>query len=151
MDDSVITSWRVLLRARAADAYSRLSETDRTRLERTISKQFYMSSGGRFPPALGKYGLMKEDIVNLLIVQNSYCDIRGCDLSSPSVLRWGVDHCHEKWKVRGLVCQSCNTGARSAEALIQTALYMVRHGDLTVLDLEALLLQAKEVKQNGKV
>ena len=59
-----------------------------------------------------KYGITAKDYDLLLKEQNYSCDI--CKIKNPSSKRKGsnkfnVDHCHSTGKVRGLLCNSCNT------------------------------------------
>lgn len=54
------------------------------------------------------YGLTTEDFDTMVTKQNNQCGICGIDLSfgiGPC-----VDHCHTTGKVRGLLCQKCNSG-----------------------------------------
>jgi hypothetical protein len=53
-----------------------------------------------------KYGLSKEKYEELLVLQGGRCAI--CDEVPPKRLR--VDHCHRTGKVRGLLCDLCNSG-----------------------------------------
>ena len=50
-----------------------------------------------------KYGLTKQEHLNLLIVQDYKCAI--CKNGNPEY----VDHSHKTGRVRGLLCPSCNT------------------------------------------
>jgi hypothetical protein len=52
---------------------------------------------------LKRYGLTKEQYVELLVLQNFRCKI--C-LKKADNLR--IDHDHESGKVRGLLCNACN-------------------------------------------
>lgn len=52
-----------------------------------------------------KYGLTMEDYNHFLEVQNGCCGICQCELIKPY-----VDHNHVTGKVRGLLCQKCNSG-----------------------------------------
>lgn len=59
-----------------------------------------------------KYGITAENYETLLKEQNYSCAI--CKTKNPSSKRKGsnkfhVDHCHSTGKVRGLLCNSCNT------------------------------------------
>jgi hypothetical protein len=59
-----------------------------------------------------RYGIIAEDYNVLLKNQNYSCGI--CKTKDPSSKRKGnskfhVDHCHLTGKVRGLLCNSCNT------------------------------------------
>lgn len=57
-----------------------------------------------------KYGITKEDYEKMLLLQNGKCAICGTTNSrhnkSNNLL---VDHCHDSLKVRGLLCNRCNT------------------------------------------
>ena len=52
---------------------------------------------------LKRYGITKEQYVELLVLQNFRCKI--C-LKKADNLR--IDHDHESGKVRGLLCNACN-------------------------------------------
>lgn len=54
-----------------------------------------------------KYGLDKEEYLNLFQIQNNSCAI--CGVSFDNV-RACVDHSHENGNVRGLLCDNCNRG-----------------------------------------
>lgn len=55
-----------------------------------------------------KYGLSVEDFNALLDKQDNRCVI--CSEKFTSTKHRHVDHCHTTKKVRGLLCQFCNTG-----------------------------------------
>ena len=52
------------------------------------------------------YHLSREDYLNLIKKQHNKCAICGLDLNGKSV----VDHDHQTGRVRGILCNSCNTG-----------------------------------------
>ncbi len=55
------------------------------------------------------FGITLDDYNNMLLSQNSRCDI--CKKhQSEFKQRLAVDHCHKTNKVRGLLCFPCNTG-----------------------------------------
>lgn len=53
-----------------------------------------------------QYGLSRQEFLAMVEAQGGRCLI--CKKIPPAVLR--VDHCHETGKIRGLLCQHCNTG-----------------------------------------
>jgi hypothetical protein len=54
------------------------------------------------------YGISIEDVEHMKVQQNYSCKI--CKTHESNLKRkLFVDHCHETGKVRGLLCQSCNT------------------------------------------
>ena len=56
-----------------------------------------------------KYGITLDDYDKILTNQNNACAICGTTTDkSPKPLF--VDHCHTSGKIRGLLCQYCNTG-----------------------------------------
>lgn len=59
--------------------------------------------------ALNKYN-------ELLIRQNGFCAI--CNSSAKENRRLCVDHCHETNKVRGILCDDCNTGIGKLKDII---------------------------------
>lgn len=57
-----------------------------------------------------KYGITLEDYNNLLEQQDNKCAI--CLSDNPKIrtaTSFYIDHCHETLKVRGLLCQACNS------------------------------------------
>ena len=59
----------------------------------------------------GKYGMTLDDYDRILKSQNNRCAI--CNNKSVGNKRQknlSVDHCHTTGKVRGLLCQWCNSG-----------------------------------------
>lgn len=69
--------------------------------------RFKMNHGDRRrdEKLMGTYGITLEDYNNMLASQNNRCLICG-DIR----YKLHVDHNHETGKVRGLLCNSCNTG-----------------------------------------
>lgn len=56
-----------------------------------------------------KYGITEQDYDKMLKDQNFQCDICGSTKNNKKKY-FAVDHCHESGKVRGLLCDNCNTG-----------------------------------------
>lgn len=60
------------------------------------------------------FNISLDDYNNLKKKQNNYCSI--CNKPEHRLGKFGfkkdlaVDHCHSTGKVRGLLCQNCNTG-----------------------------------------
>ena len=55
-----------------------------------------------------KYGLNKEEYENLLKRQDNKCAICGKEFNESNVPH--VDHDHKTGKIRGFLCNNCNTG-----------------------------------------
>lgn len=55
-----------------------------------------------------KYNMGAEDYTTMLSEQNGGCAICGSPPEEGCFLK--VDHCHNSEKVRGLLCNNCNTG-----------------------------------------
>ena len=80
------------------------------------------------------YNLSEEDYTNLFTSQEGLCLICTAVLYNPfdrkEGLRPQVDHCHRTNKVRGLLCQTCNTGLGSfkdnEELLLKGAEYLAK-------------------------
>ena len=51
-----------------------------------------------------KYGLTKEDYVFMMEKQNNRCAICGEEPERPI-----IDHCHQTGKIRGVLCNRCNS------------------------------------------
>lgn len=57
-----------------------------------------------------KYGIDYKRYSEILAIQNSKCAIcKGSDFGRKGLERFLVDHCHRTGKVRGLVCNNCNS------------------------------------------
>lgn len=55
-----------------------------------------------------RYGISKDDYAALLVRQHNKCAI--CHTPETSLKRrLGVDHCHKTGKIRGLLCDKCNS------------------------------------------
>lgn len=54
-----------------------------------------------------KYGISREQQIEMLAKQRMCCAICGVSLESG---KYHVDHCHETGKVRGALCSMCNRG-----------------------------------------
>lgn len=54
------------------------------------------------------YGITIEDYNELTLKQGGVCAL--CGKEETIGRRLAVDHCHKTGKVRGLLCQACNTG-----------------------------------------
>lgn len=55
-----------------------------------------------------QYGLTLDDWNNLFLTQHSRCAV--CRTDTPEGMGWATDHCHTTGKVRGILCNFCNTG-----------------------------------------
>lgn len=51
------------------------------------------------------YGLSESDVLEMIDVRNSQCDICKEVMVKPN-----VDHCHSTGRIRGMLCWNCNTG-----------------------------------------
>jgi hypothetical protein len=54
-----------------------------------------------------KYGITLEEYNNLLLSQNSCCAICGSKIGGKTAR---LDHCHKTMKIRGFLCDLCNSG-----------------------------------------
>ena len=55
-----------------------------------------------------RYNISREDYVNLIKSQNNLCKI--CKAKPSKHRSLCIDHCHKTLKIRGLLCDKCNTG-----------------------------------------
>jgi hypothetical protein len=71
-------------------------------------------------------GITREQYLELLAKAEGKCEICG-----RSGGRLSIDHCHDTGKIRGVLCQACNTALGSfqdsVELLKRAALYLVAH------------------------
>lgn len=68
---------------------------------REYGKQYHLKT---------KYNLTLEDYNAKLIEQHHKCAICGIDEKETPKGKLFVDHCHSTNKIRGLLCNNCNTG-----------------------------------------
>ena len=70
-----------------------------------------------------------EDYATLLNQQDGVCAI--CRSPAPPERALAVDHCHQTGRVRGLLCDRCNTSlggfGDSPGALVHALAYLVKH------------------------
>lgn len=96
-----------------------------------MSARWRLKHPERHPASTRKalYGLADSDYRRMLAEQNSLCAICG---GPPTTARkhLSVDHCHSTGKVRGLLCQHCNTGIGqlkdSPELLLKAHAYLLK-------------------------
>jgi hypothetical protein len=75
----------------------------------------YKSDGGQRKSINRKYslknlyGLTSADVERMLEAQNHSCKICGLFEGDAPKCRLFIDHCHKTKKVRGLLCQNCNS------------------------------------------
>ena len=95
MTTTAIGASRVASERRSGSEFVQSNECERMRDERY-----------RFVRTVHKYGLEVQDFANMLRAQGFKC--LGCseplDLTDTS-----IDHCHKSGRVRGLLCDACNT------------------------------------------
>lgn len=83
--------------------------------DRKKKKAKYSPDSSRFQ----KFGLDKEDYLQMVKAQNECCKICKRHRSTLSYPLY-VDHCHETQKIRGLLCNRCNSLLGNAQDKIET-------------------------------
>lgn len=88
--------------------------TDRKEKQKAYHKEWW-SKHGRDRNLQKRYGIGIEEYQTMYKQQEGKCAI--CEQHSTDVFTKGsegfelcVDHCHHTGKVRGLLCENCNTG-----------------------------------------
>lgn len=85
---------------------------------------------------LSEYDITQEDYNRMLESQGGVCKI--CEkpedkVIGSKVIELAVDHCHSSGKVRGLLCQRCNTGIAkfddSTDNLRAAITYLEKYND----------------------
>lgn len=73
------------------------------------------------------YGISIEDYNTLLIAQGGFC--AGCGIEHKKAIRGKlfVDHCHTSGKVRGLLCQKCNTALGMINDNVDTLISLINY------------------------
>lgn len=79
---------------------------------------------------LKRYGLTQDDWISLFVAQQYSCAV--CKTEHPGCKQgWHTDHCHTSGKVRGILCQHCNTtlghSKESTERLSALIEYINKH------------------------
>ena len=97
-----------LVYARKYRKENKLAESEKQKLRRKLNRAKYRNAW-----LMRKYGINLDQYKELLDSQNGQCPI--CLISKEEHLkRHGrflyVDHCHQKGKVRGILCDHCNNG-----------------------------------------
>lgn len=67
-----------------------------------------------------RYGITLDDYDKMLAKQNGKCAICNGTYISEGKTRFSVDHCHTTSKVRGLLCNNCNSGIGKFNEDIET-------------------------------
>lgn len=81
---------------------------------------------------MSAHGIELSDFQDMLAHQNGACAICGhSDQSKPHFFPV-VDHCHDRGRIRGLLCMNCNQGLGkfqdSPDILMRAAAYIASHG-----------------------
>lgn len=75
------------------------------------------------------YGLAASDYDRMIVEQQGQCAICKTDKPGGRSTRFNIDHCHKSGRVRGLLCNPCNTALGklndSPEALIAAVVYLL--------------------------
>lgn len=96
---------------------------------RLRNKEYYKKNKAKqlSDNCLRKYGITIEQRDEILKKQGGICPICGTD--NPGTRDWHIDHCHKTGRVRGVLCNTCNTGlgmfADAPEKLQSAVLYLV--------------------------
>lgn len=96
--------WRASLTAEQHEHLKRVSR------EWRLSNPQRAALGVRNATLKAKYGIGVEEYESMLARQNGVCAICGAD--GPRIAggkNLHIDHCHKTGKLRGLLCQPCNT------------------------------------------
>ena len=81
---------------------------------------------------LRKFGLTAEDYERMLAAQDHRCATCGrADTGRRDRERFAIDHCHTTGRIRGLLCNKCNTGiglfCDDPDLLLKAAAYLQRN------------------------
>ena len=114
------------------DAWARLSD-------RTLKRHLYATDPEYKAKVKerrynSKYGIDFQRYDEILEIQDGVCAIcKGEDFGRKGLERFLVDHCHDTDKVRGLVCNNCNSligFSREDTTLIQNAIKYLNEFEL---------------------
>lgn len=103
-------------RAYFADPKRRARKNERKKVWSAKSKEIISSSGrayrftNRRLDNIRSYGLQVADYLRLLEMNSGRCHICDQSFELNRSNRVAIDHCHATNRVRGLLCQRCNTG-----------------------------------------
>ena len=57
-----------------------------------------------------RFGISYEDYIDMSYERRNLCDICRVDASTTQRGKLSIDHDHESGRIKGLLCQECNTG-----------------------------------------
>lgn len=101
-------AWRLKNKERTAEHRKmyKSRHVHETRLQsQKDSKKYYYKTGQK-NRLLKRYGLSQDQFERLLLDQNGLCKICG---QKDADRELAIDHCHATGRIRGLLCQKCNT------------------------------------------
>jgi hypothetical protein len=81
-----------------------------------------------------KYGITREQFDDMLRRQGFACAICGSGHTG-SKNDWHIDHCHATGKIRGLLCNGCNTGLggfRDNAKIMKSAIKYLKGGGFAI-------------------
>lgn len=88
---------------------------------RLKTKEAYKTASYRY--RIRSYGLTQQEYLNLLESQKGCCVICGVQPKKTLV----IDHCHITGKIRGLLCNNCNTALGHAKDSIDILQKMIKY------------------------
>ena len=75
------------------------------------------------------YGITPEDYYDMLEKQEGKCKICSINIDDIDKHVFNIDHCHTTGKVRGLLCQQCNSGIGMFKDRIDLLVKAIRYLD----------------------
>lgn len=107
----------------------RMANTGETREQACAHISSYLKT--RDVSLKGLYGISSEDYTEMLESQGGVCGKCKCFPPDHRKKFFAVDHCHKTGKVRGLLCDNCNTGigllGDTIESLTEAVDYLKRY------------------------
>lgn len=80
-----------------------------------------------------QYGMSADQYASMVIDQNNSCATCGKPAEETHRKRLFVDHCHKTGKIRGLLCQQCNTALGMVDDDVQRLSslisYLIEHSE----------------------
>lgn len=77
-----------------------------------------------------RFGITYEDYIDMSYERRNLCDICRVDATNTQRGKLSIDHDHESGRIKGLLCQECNTGLglmkESPKNLFAAFFYIIR-------------------------
>lgn len=132
-------NWRANNRERDRANRTRQRAANPTR-QRDYDQKYYAANKEKIAARARekKYNITPEGWEAMFLAQDKKCALCGTDTPRGKGNQWHTDHCHFSGKVRGILCQPCNTAlglfGDNSHTLAQAIHYLEKHNGERPID-----------------